>query len=372
MSSTATNTKKRRRRRRRRAPLESRREVKFLFALAVVGLTSVVSSMGASLDAEEGESVKVFGLQEDIWEAPRDDVVIRYNLSQKFSPGESTEAEELTVCYRVQPSSLTAYEAYVSLALNNYTHDVLFLYRQGEHTSFYYNGVRQQGFQGFITEIRLGQWTHYCHVFSSGNYRAYVQGEERARGPISTSAIPLPLNCMLTLGQEQDQVSGAYDVGQVFQGLMTQVNIWNRTLSPKEIAEQASCTLSSLGNIFSTDRDDVELFGVRESLVRPEMFCEKEVEYVIFPERDYLQESALRCGRVGYKVYSPRTREDNEILHNASLMFTNTCLSNYHLWVGATDEAEEGVWTSFADGAIIQDPPFDLSEPNGGTQENCI
>ncbi|ROT61235.1 putative neuronal pentraxin-1 isoform X2 [Penaeus vannamei] len=180
--------------------------------------------------------------------------------------------------------------------------------RGGEH-GFYYNGVRQYGFPDFKTDIRLHQWTNYCHVFSSGHYTAYVQGKERVRGKITTNIIPLALNSTLTLGQEQDLLAGAFDVEQIFRGFISGVNIWNRSLTRVEVEEQAGCSTAPLGNIFSTDRDELELFNVLETLERPEVFCAEEARYVIFPEPRYIEDSILLCKRMGYKVFSPSTHE---------------------------------------------------------------
>ena len=243
--------------------------------------------------------------------------------------------------------------------------------RRGERHGFYYNGVRQFGFPDFATPIHLHQWTHYCHVFNSGQYVAYVAGEERARGPIATSVIPLPLNGTLTFGQEQDLVSGAFDVTQIFRGSMAQVNIWNSSLGSDEVAQQAACKDAPLGNVFSSDRDKVELFGVTEELVEAVVFCHRSISYVLFPEPQLLSEGQLTCQRVGQKVYSPDTLEDNAALLNLSLQFTDTCSSNYHLWIGATDQMQEGVWRKSTDSTEIQ-PPFVSGEPNGGTGENCL
>lgn len=242
--------------------------------------------------------------------------------------------------------------------------------RGGEH-GFYYNGVRQFGFPDFKTDIRLHQWTHYCHVFSSGLYTAYVQGKERIRGEITTSIIPLALNSTLTLGQEQDLLAGAFDVEQIFRGFISQVNIWNRSFTKVEVEEQAACSTAPLGNIFSTDRNELELFSVLETLEKPEVFCEEEARYVIFPEPRYIEDSILLCKRMGYKVFSPSTREQNLQLHNESLQFVDSCSSNYHLWIGITDADEEGVWRKFSDDSEIE-PFFELTEPNGGYGENCM
>lgn len=198
-----------------------------------------------------------------------------------------------------------------------------------------------------------------------------MAGEERARGPIATDFIPLPLNGTLILGQEQDLVSGAFDVTQIFRGRLAQVNIWNRSLGPGEVAQQAACENAPLGDVFSSDRDEVEVFGATEEMVESVVFCRQSASYVLFPEPQVLDEGLLTCRRVGQAMYSPLTTEENVALHNFSLQFTDTCSTNYHLWIGATDQRQEGVWRKFSDNTEIQ-PQFELGEPNGGAGENCL
>lgn len=127
-----------------------------------------------------------------------------------------------------------------------------------------------------------------------------------------------------------------------------------------------------LGNIFSTDREDVELLGgATVQLVKPEHFCLKNVEYVIFPEARYMAESRWTCNRIGYEVYTPNNKEENKVLHEESLRFAEKCLSNYHLWIGVTDKVEENVWRKFTDNSTAE-TQFELNEPNGGMGENCM
>ncbi|XP_068236122.1 uncharacterized protein [Palaemon carinicauda] len=266
-----------------------------------------------------------------------------------------------------------SYESHISIATSDQDNDVLHMYRRGKHHGFYYNGVRQYGFLNMTNDIGLHQWSHYCHNFHNGEYRAYIHGELAAKGPFSVPhKVPLPLKGMITIGQEQDLLAGAYDTDQSFRGYISQVNIWNRSLTAEEVRKQASCTKSELGNIFSTDREDVELLGgTTMELVDPSYFCEKAVEYVIFPEARYMKDSRWTCNRIGYEVYTPHDFDDNVILHNESLRFAENCLSNYHLWIGVTDEVEEDVWRKFTDNSIAE-TQFELNEPNGGTGENCM
>lgn len=245
--------------------------------------------------------------------------------------------------------------------------------RRGGQLGFYYNGVRQLGFSHLISNIDLHVWTHYCHIFQKGVYVVYIGGEKLGRGPISTSVVPLPLRGVLALGQEQDLLAGGYDADQSYRGRIALFNIYSKLVSEAEVRQQAHCIDYAPGDIFSLDRDQMQLTGVSIELQKIESFCEESVGYVIFPERRNLPDSQQTCRRAGYEIYSPSTRDENTALFNESLLFTTQCLANnYHLWVGATDGEEENVWRKFQDGSVIGDPPFEQKEPNGGSGENCI
>ena len=123
-------------------------------------------------------------------------------------------------------------------------------------------------------------------------------GELAAEGPFSVPfKVPLPVKGIITIGQEQDQMAGAYDTDQSFRGHIAQAsqreilrhrllildaiyqvgnifskceigffekwfnlktafqaNIWSRALSSDDVRVQASCVKAELGDIFSTDR----------------------------------------------------------------------------------------------------------------------
>lgn len=244
--------------------------------------------------------------------------------------------------------------------------------REGGVNGLYYNGNRQYGFPNFTTDVTLHQWVHYCHVFSSGRYQAFVDGVERALGPVVAKELSIPLNSTLVLGQEQDLLAGGYDVVQIFRGHMAEVNLWNRSLTQGEVEDMASCRTASYGNIFSSDRDDVEVLGATWESRDLSSLCEKTEEFVIFPEMRYLSESRQVCQRFGYEVFGPRTKQSNERLFKESLQFTKSCSSNYHLWLGLTDEEEEGVWRTFIDHDPVSDTYFEGIEPNGKRGENCL
>ena len=57
----------------------------------------------------------------------------------------------------------------------------------------------------------------------------------------------------LVLGQEQDSVGGGFDADQSFQGMLSNVNVWDRVLTDTQINEMStSCLLDegSDGNVY--------------------------------------------------------------------------------------------------------------------------
>lgn len=55
------------------------------------------------------------------------------------------------------------------------------------------------------------------------------------------------------LGQEQDSVGGGFDADQSFKGMLSNVNVWNRKLSDKQIEDMStSCLLDewNAGNVY--------------------------------------------------------------------------------------------------------------------------
>ncbi|XP_069159957.1 uncharacterized protein [Procambarus clarkii] len=236
----------------------------------------------------------------------------------------------------------------------------------------YYDEIVQNKFPNFKTVLMLHQWVHYCHVFTSGHYRVFVSGVELTQGPLEGQVMSLPLNSTLILGQDQDSLGGGFETDQVFRGHMTQVNIWNRSLSQQEVEDIAKCKQLGQGNIFSSDTDDVEVFGASVSQERLATLCQTTRDFVILPEDRNHIDSLLLCQRLGCDMYGPSSREENMELFNKSLLFKDKCSKSLILWVGLTDEGEEGVWRKISNNEIVKEVPFRDRQPNGYTTENCV
>ncbi|XP_072132042.1 C-reactive protein-like, partial [Mobula birostris] len=77
---------------------------------------------------------------------------------------------------------------------------------------------------------------------------------------------------VVILGQDQDQVDGGFDAGQSFVGEVSQVNLWDRALGDREVAEVMRGCLCSGGNIIDWSTVDFETTGAVEIIDDPE--CE--------------------------------------------------------------------------------------------------
>ncbi|XP_071540379.1 uncharacterized protein [Panulirus ornatus] len=303
-----------------------------------------------------------------MWAAPRSDIFIRFNLSRKGFP----DTSELSICYRAKASTLAHIEPYISFAASKENVDSLVIMRIGSKVDVYVHDVGQPGLSDFHTDLVLHRWEHQCHVFSQGFYRAFVNGKERAKGPLINEDGLLPLNSTLCFGMEQDSVGGGFDKTQIFRGHMAQVNIWNRKISEKEVRDIASCKVYGEGNVFSSDFDVLEEVGTTLDTVPLLELCEPASDFFVLPMMFSIHEARRACYRMGYALYAPETPKKNQELYNISLQFLDTCTNTYHLWIGVSDELEEGVWHKDSDHTVLTDLSFQSGQPDGMVIQNCV
>lgn len=88
--------------------------------------------------------------------------------------------------------------------------------------------------------------------------------------------------------------------------------------------------------------------------------------FTVFPELRMNAESRQLCVNLKSSLAIPRSAEDNERLYEAALPFMTQCRPANHakgfFWIGATDEAENGVWTDLevGIGLYVSFSPFFL------------
>ncbi|NXI94787.1 PTX3 protein, partial [Psophia crepitans] len=111
-----------------------------------------------------------------------------------------------------------------------------------------------------------GKWIHLCGAWSSENGSAslWVKGELAATTSDVADAHTIPDGGILQIGQEKNGccVGGGFDEALAFSGKLTGFNMWDRVLSPKEIAAQSGEDACSIrGNIVGWGVTEVLPYG---------------------------------------------------------------------------------------------------------------
>ncbi|KAL9983773.1 hypothetical protein ACROYT_G005997 [Oculina patagonica] len=100
-----------------------------------------------------------------------------------------------------------------------------------------------------------GEWHHICVSWesSSGSCKFYKDGDLKQRRTNFKRGYTIKQGGTWVLGQEQDAVGGGFETSQSFQGMLSNVNIWNKVLTDAKIKEMSgSCLLDEIddGNVY--------------------------------------------------------------------------------------------------------------------------
>ncbi len=91
-----------------------------------------------------------------------------------------------------------------------------------------------------------GVWHHICVSWEngSGSWKFYKDCLLSDQGTSFKRGHTIRQGGTLVLGQEQDSVGGDFESVQSFQGMLSNVNVWNNVLSAAQITEMStSCQL---------------------------------------------------------------------------------------------------------------------------------
>ncbi|KAJ7336626.1 hypothetical protein OS493_011846 [Desmophyllum pertusum] len=115
-----------------------------------------------------------------------------------------------------------------------------------------------------------GLWHHICVTWekTSGSWKFYKDGDMKGEGTLK-KGYTIGEGGTLVLGQDQDSVGGDFEADQSFQGMLSNVNVWDQVLTADQVEKMSrSCILDE-----ATDRKVYKwLDFVREggaTLVKP-------------------------------------------------------------------------------------------------------
>lgn len=191
-------------------------------------------------------------------------------------------------------------------------------------------------------------WNHFCWKYSSfsGNNTFYYNGEVMGvviieERPIIGSNENLP--DALIIGQEQDSIKGRYELSQMFNGEISELNIWSQSLDDETIKSIAKCKNNAQGNVVSWNKAKYSTNNVKlVDGIDPKMFCKKDPKYVIFPRVETLENSKKLCAIHGGRIAAPTSVEEN----NATLQILNKYGSQC-MNMKSTRQKGRAIWLGF-------------------------
>ena len=121
-------------------------------------------------------------------------------------------------------------------------------------------------------KLNDGKWHPICFTWSSqyGRYKFFKDGKIVDNGDGFKSGQTILGGGTWILGHDQDVRRGGFDITQMVQGEMTDVNIWNKVLTEREMLEiSANCQSQHKGNVKSWNDFIVGVRGDVKILQKP-------------------------------------------------------------------------------------------------------
>ena len=85
---------------------------------------------------------------------------------------------------------------------------------------------------------------------TGGLWKLYTDGDEQGQGGEFKTGHVIRSGGFLILAQDQDKLGGGFQAGNIFRGLMGNVNVWDHVLSPSVINEMSKSCLVGEGNVY--------------------------------------------------------------------------------------------------------------------------
>ncbi|CAL4066552.1 unnamed protein product, partial [Meganyctiphanes norvegica] len=196
------------------------------------------------------------------------------------------------------------------------------------------------------------EWFHFCFTADSQKKKAtfFLNGDAQLEKTLGE--IKIYLNGSVVLGQETDSFKGGFQAAQSYSGFITMFNLYDRVLAADEVSQLASCTNNAQGEVVAWDSAIWQMNGgVTEMDVPLDDICDKSpFQITLFPEQRKFEESRHFCNNLKTTIALPSNKKENKWLYQYAMPYIPVCEPANHrsgfLWLGTTDKAEEGNWSS--------------------------
>ncbi|XP_076061383.1 uncharacterized protein LOC143037151 [Oratosquilla oratoria] len=156
-------------------------------------------------------------------------------------------------------------------------------------------------------------------------------------------------------------------------GKLTQVNIWSRILTLKEMNSIKDCNVNLQGDVLSWKDIELNLTNAEETQIELASLCHnslKEKSFFQFTPLTFA-ESTYLCEGLGGYLPLPMTQKSIEDHLGYIKDYEDVCFGS-KFWGSASDDSKEGKWIVHTTGQTEDNLPWAKHEPNGISFENCI
>ncbi|XP_076033039.1 uncharacterized protein LOC143020498 [Oratosquilla oratoria] len=228
------------------------------------------------------------------------------------------------------------------------------------------------------------RWLHACFVCSPSDMtlKIYVNGNFKTS---ENRVCMITLNGTVVLGQETDSYVGGFDKLQSFSGYIMDYNMYNRTLTDKEVKALGSCNGGlekhhpGEGDLVAWSKTEWNVVGAVKRDMTKEVICQSFAagrnQYLNFPHLFNHDEGTQLCGVLKGHIALPRSEAENDVLYQFVEPIGPLCKNHIHysgfLWLGTTDKAVEGEWRSMKTGNVLEYTNF-VNEINQSKQDCAL
>ena len=183
-----------------------------------------------------------------------------------------------------------------------------------------------------IKEYRHRTWNHICWSYSSlrNINKFYYNGKLiGVRSMNNGHPIPTPDELEMAsfiLGQEPDTFNGKFSVSQLFNGEVSELNLWDTLLSDDDVLSLGQCKTFLKGNILPWEKQWIKNHGALITDVNAETFCKVERRLIIFAKKHPRPIARDLCTSHGGQLFTPNSMEEKEEMINLLVKHKDVCM----------------------------------------------
>ncbi|XP_042894047.1 uncharacterized protein LOC122267911 [Penaeus japonicus] len=305
---------------------------------SLVLLVAFQSTWHAGARAEEG-----------LFFQPENQLTTESHATARLGPSSET-LSDLTVCTWVKVQYFRDSASYLcSYAVTDQKNNEL---NFGIKSTRVFIAIGGKYLYGDGARLYPDEWYHVCFVANSENSTGTFYLNGKKNGVKSLPRQCILLNGSLVLGQESDKVGGGFQALQSFSGIISDFNLYSRSLQETEIKDLAECSRQvPEGDVVSWSSTEWQVEGpvIRVNLTQNDLCPPRRFRFTVFPRRSKEKAARSLCRNLKSTLATPRSAEENAALFEQAAHFTSVCQPPNHatgfLWVGAKRDGDQWVDT---------------------------